>query len=110
MPIIKTDNLHFTYQGDEKETLHGVNLEIEEGTFVAILGHNGSGKSTLAKLFNGILLPTEGRVLVDGIDTTHEDKLLQVRAAVGLVFQNPDNQSRKRRRGRRGLRAREPGR
>ena len=91
MPIIKTDNLHFTYQGDEKETLHGVNLEIEEGTFVAILGHNGSGKSTLAKLFNGILLPTEGRVLVDGIDTTHEDKLLQVRAAVGLVFQNPDN-------------------
>ena len=92
MPIIKTDNLHFTYQGDEKETLHGVNLEIEEGTFVAILGHNGSGKSTLAKLFNGILLPTEGRVLVDGIDTTHEDKLLQVRAAVGLVFQNPDNQ------------------
>ena len=92
MPIIKTDNLHFTYQGDEKETLHGVNLEREEGTFVAILGHNGSGKSTLAKLFNGILLPTEGRVLVDGIDTTHEDKLLQVRAAVGLVFQNPDNQ------------------
>lgn len=92
MPIIKTDNLHFTYQGDEKETLHGVNLEIEEGTFAAILGHNGSGKSTLAKLFNGILLPTEGRVLVDGIDTTHEDKLLQVRAAVGLVFQNPDNQ------------------
>lgn len=92
MPIIKTDNLHFTYQGDEKETLHGVNLEIEEGTFVAILGHNGSGKSTLAKLFNGILLPTEGRVLVDGIDTTHEDKLLQARAAVGLVFQNPDNQ------------------
>ena len=92
MPIIKTDNLHFTYQGDEKETLHGVNLEIEEGTFVAILGHNGSGNSTLAKLFNGILLPTEGRVLVDGIDTTHEDKLLQVRAAVGLVFQNPDNQ------------------
>ena len=92
MPIIKTENLHFTYAGDEHETLHGVDLEIEEGSFVAILGHNGSGKSTLAKLFNGILLPTEGRVLVDGIDTTHEDKLLQVRAAVGLVFQNPDNQ------------------
>ena len=92
MPIIKTENLHFTYQGEEKETLHGVNMEIEEGTFVAVLGHNGSGKSTLAKLFNGILLPGEGRVLVDGIDTTHEDKLLQVRATVGLVFQNPDNQ------------------
>ena len=92
MPIIKTENLHFTYAGDEHETLHGIDLEIEEGSFVAILGHNGSGKSTLAKLFNGILLPTEGRVLVDGIDTTHEDKLLQVRAAVGLVFQHPDNQ------------------
>lgn len=92
MPIIKTENLHFTYQGEEKETLHGVNMEIEEGTFVAVLGHNGSGKSTMAKLFNGILLPGEGRVLVDGIDTTHEDKLLQVRATVGLVFQNPDNQ------------------
>ena len=69
-----------------------MNLEIEEGSFVAILGHNGSGKSTLAKLFNGILLPNEGRVLVNGIDTTHEDKLLDVRRTVGLVFQNPDNQ------------------
>lgn len=92
MPIIKTENLHFTYAGDEHETLHGVDLEIEEGSFVAILGHNGSGKSTLAKLFNGILLPNEGRVLVDGIDTTHEDKLLDVRRTIGLVFQNPDNQ------------------
>ena len=92
MPIIKTENLHFTYQGDEQETLHGVDLEIEEGSFVAVLGHNGSGKSTLAKLFNGILLPTEGRVLVDGVDTSHEDKLLDVRRTVGLVFQNPDNQ------------------
>ena len=92
MAIIRTENLHFTYQGDETETLHGVDLEIEEGSFVAILGHNGSGKSTLAKLFNGILLPNEGRVLVDGIDTTHEDKLLDVRRTVGLVFQNPDNQ------------------
>ena len=92
MPIIKTENLHFTYQGEENETLHGIDLEIEEGTFVAVLGHNGSGKSTLAKLFNGILLPNEGKVYVGGIDTTHEDKLLQVRATVGLVFQNPDNQ------------------
>ncbi len=92
MPIIKTENLHFTYDGDELETLHGVSLEIEEGSFVAILGHNGSGKSTLAKLFNGILLPTEGRVLVDGVDTSHEERLLDVRRTVGLVFQNPDNQ------------------
>ena len=90
--IIRTENLHFTYQGDELETLHGIDLEIEAGSFVAILGHNGSGKSTLSKLFNGILLPTEGRVLVNGIDTTHEDKLLDVRRTVGLVFQNPDNQ------------------
>ena len=90
--IIRTEDLHFTYQGDETETLHGIDLEIEAGSFVAILGHNGSGKSTLSKLFNGILLPTSGRVLVNGIDTTHEDKLLDVRRTVGLVFQNPDNQ------------------
>ena len=64
MPIIKTENLHFTYQGEEKETLHGVNMQIEEGTFVAVLGHNGSGKSTMVKLFNGILLPGEGLSLI----------------------------------------------
>ena len=92
MAIIKTEDLHFTYEGDELETLHGVNLEIEEGSFVAVLGHNGSGKSTLAKLFNGILLPTGGRVLVDGIDTADEQRVLEVRRTVGLVFQNPDNQ------------------
>ena len=92
MAIIKTEDLHFTYEGDELETLHGVNLEIEEGSFVAVLGHNGSGKSTLAKLFNGILLPTGGRVLVDGIDTADEHRVLEVRRTVGLVFQNPDNQ------------------
>ena len=93
MAIIKTEDLHFTYEGDELETLHGVNLEIEEGSFVAVLGHNGSGKSTLAKLFNGILLPTGGRVLVDGIDTADEHRVLEVRRTVGLVFQNPDNES-----------------
>ena len=92
MPVIQVENLHFTYEGDELETLHGVDLEIESGSFVAILGHNGSGKSTLAKLFNGILLPTGGRVLVNGVDTADDERILEVRRTVGLVFQNPDNQ------------------
>ncbi len=90
--IIKTENLHFTYPGDEIETLCGLDIEIEEGSFIAILGHNGSGKSTLAKLLNAILLPTEGKVYVDGADTTDEDKILDIRRTVGMVFQNPDNQ------------------
>ncbi len=91
-PIIKTEKLRYTYRGDEIETLRGIDLEIAEGSFVAILGHNGSGKSTLAKLFNAILLPTEGRVLVDGVDTADEERTLDVRRTVGMVFQNPDNQ------------------
>jgi energy-coupling factor transport system ATP-binding protein len=70
--IIKTENLHYTYPGDLLETLSGIDLTIEEGSFVAILGHNGSGKSTLAKLFNAILLPTAGKVWVNGIDTADE--------------------------------------
>ena len=90
--IIKTEKLVFTYEGAETPTLKGVDLEIEEGSFVAILGHNGSGKSTLAKHLNGILLPTSGRVLVDGMDTAQEENLLAVRHTVGMVFQNPDNQ------------------
>ena len=91
-PIIKTENLHYTYPGDQIETLCGIDLEIEEGSFVAILGHNGSGKSTLAKLCNAILLPTEGKVYVDGVDTADEERTLDVRRTVGMVFQNPDNQ------------------
>jgi energy-coupling factor transport system ATP-binding protein len=90
--IIKIENLHYTYAGDEEETLRGIDLSIERGSFVAVLGHNGSGKSTLAKHFNAILLPTEGRILVDGMDTADETKLLDVRRTVGMVFQNPDNQ------------------
>ena len=90
--IIKIEDLHYTYPGDEAETLKGINLEIEEGSFVAVLGHNGSGKSTLAKHFNAILTPTEGKVLVDGMDTADENNLLAVRRTVGMVFQNPDNQ------------------
>ena len=90
--IIKVEKLVFTYEGAEKPTLNGLDLEIEEGSFVAVLGHNGSGKSTLAKHLNGILLPTSGRVLVDGMDTAEEQNLLTVRHTVGMVFQNPDNQ------------------
>jgi energy-coupling factor transport system ATP-binding protein len=90
--IIKTENLHYTYPGDEIETLRGLDFEIAEGSFVAVLGHNGSGKSTLAKLFNAILLPTVGKVWVDGIDTADETRVLDVRRTIGMVFQNPDNQ------------------
>ncbi|MEG1240154.1 MAG: energy-coupling factor transporter ATPase [Oscillospiraceae bacterium] len=93
--IIKTENLKFSYTTAEGVTpivLDGVNLEIAEGSFVAILGHNGSGKSTLAKHLNAILLPSGGTVYVDGMDTTDDEKLLDVRRTVGMVFQNPDNQ------------------
>ena len=91
-PIIKVENLHFTYPTAEQETLKGIDLEIQPGTFTAVLGHNGSGKSTLAKHFNAILLPTEGTVRVCGMDTKDEELLLGIRATVGMVFQNPDNQ------------------
>lgn len=90
--IIEIKNLHYTYPGDETESLRGINLEIERGSFVAVLGHNGSGKSTLAKHFNAILVPTEGEVIVDGISTADEDRILDIRRRVGMVFQNPDNQ------------------
>jgi energy-coupling factor transport system ATP-binding protein len=92
MAVISFENVHYTYPGDEMESLCGIDLEIEKGQFVAVLGHNGSGKSTLAKHMNAILLPTEGRVLIDGVDTADEDRLLDVRRNVGMVFQNPDNQ------------------
>ena len=72
--------------------LDGVDLTMEEGSFVAVLGHNGSGKSTLAKHLNAILLPSGGAVYVSGIPTTDEDRLLDIRRTVGMVFQNPDNQ------------------
>ena len=92
MSIIQFENVHYRYPDADHDSLCGVDLKIKEGSFVAVLGHNGSGKSTLAKHMNAILLPTEGRVLVDGIDTADEKQLLQVRRKVGMVFQNPDNQ------------------
>ena len=92
--IIETEQLRFAYPAEEGQTLalDGVTLSIRRGSFVVILGHNGSGKSTLAKTFNGILLPTEGTVRVDGMDTRDEEQLLPIRRRVGMVFQNPDNQ------------------
>ena len=92
MSIIKFENVHYTYPGDQMESLCGVSLEIEEGSFVAVLGHNGSGKSTLAKHMNAILVPTEGKVTVNGIDSADEEQIIQLRRNVGMVFQNPDNQ------------------
>ena len=89
-PILRTEHLTFTYPGEEHPSLGDLSLEIERGSFVAILGHNGSGKSTLAKLFNAILLPTGGKVYVDGMDTADENNLLSVRATVGMVFQKPN--------------------
>ncbi|MDO4326643.1 MAG: energy-coupling factor transporter ATPase [bacterium] len=100
MKIIQAAKLVFDYiRRDEEEKIEGVtraidglSLEIEEGSFVAVLGHNGSGKSTFAKHLNGILLPTEGEVLVAGMNTADEDKLWDIRKNAGMVFQNPDNQ------------------
>ena len=92
MSIISFKQVHYTYPGDELESLCGVDLEIGEGEFVAVLGHNGSGKSTLAKHMNAILVPDAGKVVVDGIDSAEEDKIFEIRRRVGMVFQNPDNQ------------------
>ena len=94
-PILKTENLTFRYTTEEgvaPTVLDGLTLAIQPGAFVAVLGHNGSGKSTLAKHFNAILLPTSGKVYVDGMDTADENLLLDIRRRVGMVFQNPDNQ------------------
>ena len=92
---IDIDNVTFSYmgEGDDRHTvLQDFSLQIERGSFTAILGHNGSGKSTLAKLLNGLNLPDSGKVTVDGLDTADDDKILDIRERVGLVFQNPDNQ------------------
>jgi len=96
--IIRCENMAFSYgyENEEKEKIipvfEGLDLTVRKGDFVAVLGHNGSGKSTLAKHFNAILLPQGGTCTVVGIDTKDEDKLLEIRSHVGMVFQNPDNQ------------------
>ena len=93
---IQVCDLHYSYQDAEEDREHvvfdGLDLAIEAGSFVAVLGHNGCGKSTLAKHFNAILLPAGGSVTVYGMDTKDEELLLAIRQAVGMVFQNPDNQ------------------
>lgn len=94
--MIDIKNLSFSYDSEEtkekKYAITELDLHIEEGSFVAVLGHNGSGKSTLAKHLNGILLPTSGKVFVDGMDTTLEENTFAIRSTAGMVFQNPDNQ------------------
>ena len=94
--IISVEHLAYTYPGVEDTpgvpVFENMNLSIQEGSFVAVLGTNGCGKSTLAKHFNSILLPTGGKVYVCGIDTSNEDRIMTVRHNVGMVFQNPDNQ------------------
>ena len=92
--IIKAENLCHKYISEDKEhlVLDNINLEINKGEFLCVLGHNGSGKSTLAKHFNAILLPSGGTVYVNGIDTKDEERLFDIRRDVGMVFQNPDNQ------------------
>lgn len=93
--MISIKNLSFKYDYEDEnaiQILKDINLEINEGEFVALLGHNGSGKSTLAKLINGLLLPGQGDVLVDGMNTKNEEEIWDIRRTAGMVFQNPDNQ------------------
>ena len=100
MGIVKAKELTFEYiRRDEEGNVEGittavdhVNMDIQPGEFIAILGHNGSGKSTFAKHINALLFPTEGTILVDGLDTSDEDNVMDVRQRAGMVFQNPDNQ------------------
>ena len=100
MEIVKTKDLTFEYiRRDEEGNVEGittavdhVNIDLQAGQFIAVLGHNGSGKSTLAKHFNALVSPTEGTVWVDGMDTKEDDKILDIRQTAGMVFQNPDNQ------------------
>lgn len=99
MAYIEFKDVCFAYQTYDDEdqqaeisVIENFNLSVDKGDFVAVLGHNGSGKSTVAKLTNGILVPQSGKVVVDGIDTSDEEKIFDVRSRVGMVFQNPDNQ------------------
>ena len=89
---LRMEDVSYQYEPDARPAVSHVTLAVERGSFVAVLGHNGSGKSTLAKLMNALFLPTEGRVLVCGMDTLTEEKVWNIRRHAGMVFQNPDNQ------------------
>lgn len=93
--VIELKNVHYSYKSGNDETtvgVKGIDLEINQGEFVVLLGHNGSGKSTLAKLFNGFLIPDMGDAIIKGINTKEEKRIFEIRSKVGMVFQNPDNQ------------------
>ena len=89
---IVVDDVSYTYEEAENPTLKHITLSVKPGEFVAVLGHNGSGKSTLAKLMNALFIPTEGKVLVAGMDTADDDRIWDIRRKAGMIFQNPDNQ------------------
>ena len=92
MKVIEFKNVTFSYANNNKNVIKNVNLTINKGEFVCILGENGSGKSTLSKLINGLLLPESGQVIVNGLLTSEKSNLFEIRKRVGMVFQNPDNQ------------------
>ena len=89
---VLAENVSFTYEDAPAPALTGISVQIKAGEFVAVLGHNGSGKSTLAKLINALYLPTEGRMIVCGYDTSKEEYVWEIRQRAGMIFQNPDNQ------------------
>ncbi len=93
MEAVRFENVKYSYDGGESYAVNGVSLSVREGEFLAVLGRNGSGKSTLAKLVNALLVPAEGRVFVEGMDTTDESLTFEIRKRAGMVFQNPDNQT-----------------
>ena len=94
--MIKSENLTYKYfhedENEEKFAVNGVNLNVDRGEFLVILGHNGSGKSTIAKLMNALLLPSSGTIYINGMDSKDSDNLWNIRSSAGMVFQNPDNQ------------------
>ena len=92
MSFIEFNNVTYRYQDSKRNAIENLSVDIDEGEFIAVIGHNGSGKSTFAKLINGLLIPSEGNVCVNGIFTSDEEKRIELLKNVGMIFQNPDNQ------------------